>query len=102
MLPLLALLVDSAGTVVILAVALSVLRDYLGRNATPHTVDALHLRLAQGLVLALSFKTGAGIIRTATVTDLSHLKTLAAIIALRFFLGRALKGQLARRRTALG
>lgn len=97
LLALIATLVDFCGTLVIGTTVLLCLHDYLRRNGSPNTADALRLRLAQGLVTALSFKTGAGLIRTTTVTTLIQFKGLVVIIALRFLLGRVLKGQIARR-----
>lgn len=96
-LTLLATLVDFCGTVVIFVGALACLRDYArGANASART-DDLRLRLAQSLVTALTFKTGACLIRTSTIATLAQLKGVLVIIALRFLLGRVLKGQLARR-----
>ncbi len=95
-LSLLATLVDFGGTLVVVAVVLGCLRGYaaLARRGggSPGALDALRLRLADGLVLALSFKTGAGLIRTVTVGTLRQFLGLLFIVALRFFLGRALKG----------
>lgn len=63
-------------------------------------LDPLRLRLAEGLVLALSFKTGAGVIRTITVGTFQQFAALLFILALRVFLGRVLKAQAARRSDA--
>lgn len=94
---LLALGVDFCGTLVVLAMALFCLRDFLRAGGRPAVLDPLRLRLAEGLVLALSFKTGAGVLRTITVGSFRQFTGLLLIVALRFFLGRVLKGQLARR-----
>lgn len=93
LLPLLATLVDFGGTLVVLVAVLSCLRDYLRGPATPRAVDDARLRLASGLVLALSFKTGAGLIRTITVGSWRQFLGLLFIVALRFFLGRVLKAK---------
>jgi uncharacterized membrane protein len=96
-LSLLATLVDFGGTLVVAAVALACLRDFLRAGGAPAVLDPLRLRLAEGLVLALSFKTGAGVIRTVTVGTFKQFAALLLIIALRFFLGRVLKAEAARR-----
>lgn len=96
-LSLLATLVDFGGTLVVLATALSCLRAFLRAWGSPSVLDPLRLRLADGLVLALSFKTGAGLIRTITVGSLHQFAGLLLIVALRFFLGRVLKAEAARR-----
>ena len=98
---LLAALVDFGGTLIVLISALACLRDYLRARGAPVRLDALRIRLAQGLVFALSFKTGAGLIRTIIVGESAghvwhRLGTVFFIIALRFFLGRALKAEIAR------
>lgn len=98
---LLALGVDFCGTLVVLATALLCLRDYLRAGGSPAVLDPLRLRLAEGLVLALSFKTGAGVLRTITVGSFRQFTGLLLIVALRFFLGTVLKGQLARRATKI-
>ena len=94
---LVALGVDICGTLVVLATALLCLRDYLRAGGRPGVLDPVRLRLAEGLVLALSFKTGAGVLRTITVGSFRQFTGLLLIVALRFFLGVVLKGQLARR-----
>jgi uncharacterized membrane protein len=96
-LPLLATLVDFGGTLVVIAVAATCLRGFLRAGGAPAALDPLRLRLAGGLVLALSFKTGAGVIRTITVGSFHQFAALLLIVALRFFLGRVLKAQAARR-----
>jgi uncharacterized membrane protein len=96
-LSLLATLVDFGGTLVVLATALACLRGFVRAWGTPSVLDPLRLRLADGLVLALSFKTGAGVIRTITVGSLHQFAALFFIIALRFFLARVLKAEAARR-----
>lgn len=98
-LSLLALGVDFCGTLVVLATALFCLRDYLWAAGRPAVLDPVRLRLAEGLVLALSFKTGAGVLRTISVGSFRQFVGLLLIVALRFFLGRVLKSQLARRAT---
>ena len=99
-LSLLATLVDFGGSLVVLAVALGCLLGYGRGRGAPAELDPLRLRLADGLVLALSFKTGAGVLRTITVGTFHQLAGLLFIIALRFFLGRALKAETARRPSA--
>ncbi len=94
LLSLLATLVDFGGTLVILCVALICLGLYLCAAGSPRVLDGLRLRLADGLVLALSFKTGAGLIRTISIGTFRQLSGLLMIIALRFFLGFVLKAQL--------
>lgn len=96
-LSLLATLVDFGGTLVVLATALGCLYGFLRNGGTPPVLDPLRLRLAEGLVLALSFKTGAGVIRTITVGSFRQFAALLFIVALRFFLGRVLKSEAARR-----
>jgi len=96
-LSLLATLVDFGGTLVVLVTAAACLRGFLRAGGAPDVLDPLRLRLAEGLVLALSFKTGAGVIRTITVGTFKQFAALLFIIALRFFLGRVLKAQAARR-----
>ena len=97
LLSLLATLVDFGGTLVILAAVTVCLRDFLRVGGSPTVLDPLRLRLAEGLVLALSFKTGAGVLRTITVGSFKQFAALLLIIALRFFLGRVLKAEAARR-----
>lgn len=97
LLSLTATLVDFGGTLVVLAAALICLRGFLRTGGAAQGLDDLRLRLAQGLVLALSFKTGAGLIRTITVGSFRQFMGLVFIVALRFFLGRVFKNQLARR-----
>ena len=101
-LPLLATLVDFCGSVLIGVAAARCLWDFLHAGGGPADAEALRLRLAQALVSALSFKTGAGLIRTSTVTTLAQFRGLVVIVALRFLLGRVLKGQLARRQRPSG
>lgn len=96
-LSLLATLVDFGGTLVVLVTALGCLWAYLRAEGASAVLDPLRLRLAEGLVLALSFKTGAGVIRTITVGSFHQFAALLFIVALRFFLGRVLKAQSARR-----
>lgn len=95
LLSLTATLVDFGGTLVVLAAALICLRGFLRTGGAAQGLDDLRLRLAQGLVL--SFKTGAGLIRTITVGSFRQFMGLVFIVALRFFLGRVFKNQLARR-----
>lgn len=92
-LSLLATLVDFGGTLVVLVTAAACLWHYLRTGGAPPLLDTLRLRLADGLVLALSFKTGAGVIRTITVGTFRQFLTLLFIVALRFLLGRVLKSQ---------
>ena len=82
LLSLLAALVDFGGTLIVIAVAFTCLRDFLRTGGAPAALDPLRLRLAEGLALALSFK---------------QFGTLLFLIALRFFLGHVLKAQAARR-----
>jgi len=96
-LSLLATLVDFGGTLVLIAVTLGCLRDYVRKWGAPAVLAPLQLRLAEGLVFALSFKTGAGVIRTVTVGSFRAFVSLLLIVALRFFLGYVLKAQIARR-----
>ncbi len=95
-LSLLATLVDFGGTLVVLAVVVACLRGFVRGWGSPAALDPLRQRLAEGLVLALSFKTGAGVLRTVTVGSFKQFVALLLIIALRFFLGRVLKAQAAR------
>lgn len=98
-LSLLATLVDFAGSLVVVAAALACLRRVPAALADPYRLDALRLRLAEGLILSLSFKTGAGLIRTITVGSWRGFAGLLLVIALRFFLGRALKAETVRHRS---
>ncbi|UHG93086.1 DUF1622 domain-containing protein [Spirosoma oryzicola] len=83
-----ATLVDFVGSLLIGLSAGRTLFRYLLSGHSARVVSGLQYRLAADLVTALSFKSGAGIIRTLTVTDWSHFALLLAIISLRFFLGQ--------------
>ena len=96
-LPLLATLVDFGGTLIVASVVLFSLRDYLRRPTAPTVVDDVRQRLASGLVFALSFKTGAGLIRTISIGTWRQFLGFFFILALRFFLGRVLKAKGRRR-----
>ena len=93
LLSLLATCVDFGGSLVVFVSALLCLRDALRCRLAPECVDDLRLRLADGLVFALSFKTGAGLIRTITIGSWRQFASLLVIVSLRFFLGRVLKAQ---------
>lgn len=84
----LATLVDFAGTVLIGYRAARTLIRYVASGGSAGIIVGLQYRLAADLITALSFKSGAGIIRTLTVSDWSHFGLLLAIISLRFFLGQ--------------
>ncbi|MDB5240893.1 MAG: hypothetical protein JWP57_1518 [Spirosoma sp.] len=84
-----ATLVDFAGTLLIGLSAARTVGRYVLAGHLPGVMTKLQYRLAADLVIALSFKSGAGIIRTLTVADWSHFMFLLAIISLRFFLGQA-------------
>lgn len=86
---LLATVVDFIGTLLIGGSALGVIVRFLRRSTAP--ADALRGKLAIDLVTALSFKSGAGIIRSLTVVSWSQFLLVLSIISLRFFLGQALK-----------
>ena len=88
---LLATVVDFIGTLLIGGSALGVTIRFFRRSAAPAAADALRGKLAIDLVTALSFKSGAGIIRTLTVVSWSQFLLVLSIISLRFFLGQALK-----------
>ena len=64
---------------------------FLRSSAASTGAAELRLKLAADLVTALSFKSGAGIIRTLTVESCSQFLLVLSIISLRFFLGLALK-----------
>jgi len=86
-----ALLIDFAGSLLVAFSAGRVVAQYVLRGGTALAANRLRLDLATDLVTALSFKTGAGIIRTLTVVGWSQFLLLLAIISLRFFLGQVLK-----------
>ena len=90
-LSLLATVVDFMGTLLIARSVFSVLFRFFRQLAAPAVVDVLRSKLAADLVTALSFKSGAGIIRTLTVVSWSQFLLVLSIISLRFFLGQALK-----------
>lgn len=95
-LTLLAALVDFSGSIVVVIAAISCLWGYLRAAGRTASLDALRLRLAAGLVFALSLKTGAALLHTMTVTTWHAFAGMFFIIALRFFLGRVLKAEAAR------
>ena len=101
LLSLLATCVDFGGTLVILVMALACLRDYLRAAGAPDILDPLRQRLAESLILALSFKTGAGVLRTITVGTFAQFGALLLLFALRFFLGYFLNAQLRARQRSL-
>lgn len=84
----LATVVDFLGTLLIGIGAVRTLIRYLRANDAPKLINSIQQSLAADLVTALSFKSGAGIIRTLTVADWSHFLLILAIIGLRFFLGQ--------------
>lgn len=86
-----ALLIDFAGSLLVAFSAGRVVVQYVLRGGAALAANRLRLDLATDLVTALSFKTGAGIIRTLTVVGWSQFLLLLAIISLRFFLGQVLK-----------
>ena len=90
-LSLLATVVDFMGTLLIARSVFRVLFRFFRQLAAPAVVDELRSKLAADLVTALSFKSGAGIIRTLTVVSWSQFLLVLSIISLRFFLGQALK-----------
>ncbi|NKQ94620.1 DUF1622 domain-containing protein, partial len=65
----LATVVDFLGTLLIGIGAVRTLIRYLRANDVPTVINRIHQSLAADLVTALSFKSGAGIIRTLTVAD---------------------------------
>ncbi len=101
LLSLLATFIDFGGSLVIVISAALCLRDALRARLAPASLDDLRLRLADGLVFALSFKTGAGLVRTITIGTWRQFGSLLFIVALRFFLGRVLKAQTAKRASLL-
>ena len=88
---LLASLVDVAGSIIIAGSTVRTLIRFLGHVDSAAVTDEAKGRLASDLVTALSFKSGAGLIRTITVGSWSKLLMVVAIISLRFFLGITLK-----------
>ena len=88
-----ALLIDFAGSLLVALSAGRVVFRYVLAGGSLPAADQLRLSLATDLVTALSFKTGAGIIRTLTVASWPQFLLLLAIISLRFFLGQVLKRQ---------
>ena len=100
-LSLMASLVDFCGTLVIIVTAVICLWGYLRVAGAETSLDPLRLRLAEGLILALSFKAGAGLIRTITVGTFHQFGAMLLVVALRFFLGYFLKAQLRVRQRSL-
>lgn len=88
---LLATVVDFMGSLLIAGSALRTLLRFVGRAAVPAVAHKLRVELAAALVTALSFKSGAGIIRTLTVGSWTQFWFVLSIIGLRFFLEQALK-----------
>ncbi len=88
----LALLVDFAGTTLVVVGSIRTLLGFSRKGKSDELVGQLQRRLAVDLVTALSIKSGAGLIRTLTVTSWTQFGLVLAIIALRFFLGQTLKG----------
>lgn len=97
---LLASLVDVAGSVIIAGSTVRALIRFLGQGGSAAVADQAKGQLASDLVTALSFKSGAGLIRTITVGSWSKLSLVLAIISLRFLLGKTLKLVSARDRPA--
>ncbi|QJD81607.1 DUF1622 domain-containing protein [Spirosoma rhododendri] len=88
-LPIVASLVDLMGTLLIEVGSLRGLVHYVRANDKPLRINAIQQALAADLVMALSFKSGAGIIRTLTVVDWPHFLLVIAVIGLRFFLSKS-------------
>ena len=88
----LAILVDFAGTILVVVGSIRTLSEFLRKGKSDTIVRQLQRSLAVDLVTALSIKSGAGLIRTLTVTGWTQFGLVLAIIALRFFLGQTLKG----------
>jgi uncharacterized membrane protein len=91
LLSLLASLVDFSGSLVVAAVASACFLRFLRGVEAVEDLDAIRLRLAAGLVFALSVKTGAGLLRTITAASWHQVGWLLSVVGLRFFLGRVLK-----------
>lgn len=88
---LLASLVDVTGSIIIAGSTVRTLLVFLSHVGSAAVADEAKRRLASDLVTALSFKSGAGLIRTITVGSWSKLLMVLAIISLRFFLGKTLR-----------
>lgn len=71
------LLIELAGTIVIVTSMVRGLIDFLRRD------DHTRLHLAQGIMLGLEFKLGSEVLRSVVVSSWSELGMLAAIMALR-------------------
>ncbi len=84
-------LVDFAGTVLIAVSVGRALIRFVWTGGSLVVVDQLRFSVAADLVIALSFKSGAGIVRTLTVATWPQFIMVLTIIGLRFFLGQALK-----------
>ena len=89
----LATLVDFIGTLLIGVGAGRAFVGYLRQGNSPPAVAKQQYGLAADLISALSFKTGAGLIRSLTVVNWPQFYLFLAIVALRFFLSQALKRQ---------
>lgn len=86
-----ATLVDFAGSILIGIAVIQVLTSYVLKGGSAEKVTKLQKQLAAYLVLALSFKTGAGLIRSINVATWHQFLPFLSIVALRFFLGQVLK-----------
>jgi uncharacterized membrane protein len=89
-LPTIALAIDTAGSAVVAVAAARAVGLFFATLGRPERMSEQQRLLASGLVLALTFKSGAGMLRTATVQTWSQLGLVTAIIAIRFALGRVL------------
>lgn len=80
-----AVLIEAAGSALLLAYVLAALARLLGRNG----VVRAQLLLAEGAVLSLGFKTGATLLRTIDLGTWHQIGLFLATLALRTLLKRA-------------
>ena len=88
---LVALLIEFAGSVLLAGFVAGACRTLL-RGGGP---EAARLLVAEGAVLALSFKTGASLLKTLDLPDWERIAAFAAVLALRTALKRAFTAEAA-------
>lgn len=89
-----AVLIEAAGSLLLVGFVLTAC-GVLARGGGP---ERARLLVAEGAILALSFKTGATLLKTLDLPNWERIAAFAAILALRTALKRAFTAE----RTALG
>lgn len=78
-----AIALDFIGSLTIFWACVKVIVEYLMNGNTSK------LRLTSGILDGLSFKTGAGVLKTLGLVSMSQILWVIAVIALRFFLKKS-------------